>query len=182
MTRGAVQGVLGISGQRQLQGKLADTGTAIKDVDKYEESARETENICEENSVLEQFIDMAKAGVMPAGTATSSTPLPPGITKDVCVTFQSLIIQSQQARMAVETFAQTARVNQSLQYSNLNLANISQQMEEANRARRVDTSAEAARLLRATAQVDLLGGRTQDSDSQGGNQESGVKTNSPVSP
>ncbi len=174
MTRGTVEGVLGLNGQKQLQTKLTDTGSAIKDVDTYEQSAREAERICEDNSVLSQFLDLARAGVMPTGAATTTTPLPPGINKDACVAFQNLIIQSQQARMMAETFAQTVHVNQSLQYSNLNLANISQQMEEANRARRVDTSAEAARLLRATAQVDLLGARSQDS--QGNNQDSAVKT------
>ncbi|WP_323374455.1 hypothetical protein [Nostoc commune] len=37
------------------------------------------------------------------------------------------------------------------------MANISQQSEETNRARRVETSTEAARLLRATSQMDLFG-------------------------
>ncbi|WP_445638785.1 hypothetical protein NSTC745_01449 [Nostoc sp. DSM 114161] len=49
------------------------------------------------------------------------------------------------------------QTNQYLQYSNLNLANIAQQTEEANRARRVETSTEASRLLRATSQMDLFG-------------------------
>ena len=185
MTRGAVVGVLGRVGQARLQGKLQDTGTAIQDVDKYEQSAREAEDICEQNGLLSNLLTLAREGVMPTGAGGSAaqtlpTSLAGGLNSANCVSFQSLIIQSQQARMAAETFAQTAQVNHSLQYSNLNLANISQQMEQANRARRVDTSAEAARLLRATSQVDLLGARTQDSTS--GNQDSGVKTNSPVSP
>lgn len=179
MTRGAVVGVLGRVGQSRLQGKLADTGTAIQDVDKYEQSAREAEDLCEDNSILSGFLDLAKSYAT-GGAQTPAQATPPGLTTDRCVAFQSLITQSQQARMAAETFAQTAQVNYSLQYSNLNLANISQQMEQANRARRVDTSAEAARLLRATSQVDLLGARTQSSAE--GNQDSGVKTNSPVSP
>ncbi|MHC5831272.1 MAG: hypothetical protein ACYT04_88735, partial [Nostoc sp.] len=70
---------------------------------------------------------------------------------------QTIKIQQAQSAILGETFAQTIQINQSLQYSNLNLANISQQTEEANRARRVDTSTEAARLLRATSQLDLFG-------------------------
>jgi hemoglobin-like flavoprotein len=70
---------------------------------------------------------------------------------------QSIKIQSEQAKLVSETLAQSLQTNQFLQYSNLNLANISQQMEEANRARRVDTSTEAARLLRTTSQIDLFG-------------------------
>ncbi|MHC5720156.1 MAG: hypothetical protein ACYTX0_51020, partial [Nostoc sp.] len=70
---------------------------------------------------------------------------------------ESIKIQQAQSEIVGETFAQTIQTNQSLQYSNLNLANISQQAEEANRARRVETSTEAARLLRATSQLDLFG-------------------------
>jgi hypothetical protein len=70
---------------------------------------------------------------------------------------QSIKIQTEQAKMAAETLAQGLQNNQSLQYQNLNLANISQQMAIANRSQRVETAAEAARLLRATSQMDLLG-------------------------
>ena len=70
---------------------------------------------------------------------------------------ETILVQKLQAKIVAETFAQSIQTNQSLQYSNLNLANISQQAEEANRARRVDTSTEAARLLRATSQLDLFG-------------------------
>jgi hypothetical protein len=70
---------------------------------------------------------------------------------------ETIKIQQEQSKIVAETFAQTLQNNQSLQYSNLNLANISQQAEEANRARRVETSTEAARLLRASSQLDLFG-------------------------
>ena len=43
---------------------------------------------------------------------------------------QTVKIQQEQSKIVAETFAQTLQTNQSLQYSNLNLANISQQMEE----------------------------------------------------
>ena len=56
-----------------------------------------------------------------------------------------------------ENLAQVMQNNQFLQYSNLNLANISRQVEQANQTRRVDTAAEAARLLRTSAQIDLFG-------------------------
>ena len=49
------------------------------------------------------------------------------------------------------------QTNQSLQYSNLNLASISQQMDDINRSRRVDSATETARLMRTTAQIDLFG-------------------------
>ncbi len=70
---------------------------------------------------------------------------------------QTVRIQGEQAKMTGELLGQTIEMRQSLQYSNLNLANISQQIEQENRARRFDSSAEAARLLRNTFQTDLLG-------------------------
>jgi hypothetical protein len=66
-------------------------------------------------------------------------------------------VQSEQSKIIGETLAQTMQTNQYLQYSNLNLASISQQMEEMNRTRRVDSATEAARLMRTTSQIDLFG-------------------------
>ncbi len=70
---------------------------------------------------------------------------------------QNINIQNEQSKIIGETLGNTIQIHESLQYSNLNLANISEQMDEVNRARRVDTSAEVARLLRVTSQTDLLG-------------------------
>ena len=70
---------------------------------------------------------------------------------------QNIEIENQQSKIIADNLGQTIKLNQNLQYSNLNLANISQEIESSNRAVRVNTSAEAARLLRTTSQVDLLG-------------------------
>ncbi|MCJ8279371.1 MAG: hypothetical protein MJK14_05395 [Rivularia sp. ALOHA_DT_140] len=74
---------------------------------------------------------------------------------------QNIEIENQQSKIIAENLGQTLQLNQNMQYYNLNLANISQEIEESNRARRVNTSAEAARLLRTTSQVDLIGRRKE---------------------
>ncbi|MCC5642206.1 hypothetical protein LC607_04340 [Nostoc sp. CHAB 5824] len=141
ITRGVAVGVLGKNAQSRIKAKL-------------EGIQQEVENSGGDES-----------------TNIDCPPLPssPGAGLDIqratCQLLQQLVnpnspanqIQQSQRRIIAETFAQSIQTNQSLQYSNLNLANISQQAEEANRARRVDTSTEAARLLRATSQLDLFG-------------------------
>ncbi|MDY6898568.1 MAG: hypothetical protein SWZ49_10905, partial [Cyanobacteriota bacterium] len=91
----------------------------------------------------------------------TSNPLSPLLgqsqTRLIELQLQNIEIENQQSKMIAENLGQTIQLNQNLQYSNLNLANISQEIESSNRARRVNASAEAARLLRTTSQVDLLG-------------------------
>ncbi|MBD2775554.1 hypothetical protein [Iningainema tapete] len=151
----AVQGNLGREGQYRLQGKFNDVQSFLERVDKFVDNVKENQN-----NFLNQLVQQA-CQVNPTtnviGTACGSA-----IQSNLQV--QSLIIQGGQAKMMGETLVTTTQLNQAMQYSNLNLANISQQMEDVNRARRVDASVETARLLRATAQVDLLGIGEQDSD------------------
>ncbi|MCC5611316.1 hypothetical protein LC612_32365 [Nostoc sp. CHAB 5834] len=134
ITRGIAVGVLGKNAQSRTKGKL-------------------------ENLQSELF--ESSPGVNNPITCNPSNPQCDAIKQlaDTLLSLNNETIQLQklQSRIIAETFAQSIQTNQSLQYSNLNLANISQQAEEANRARRVDTSTEAARLLRATSQLDLFG-------------------------
>ncbi|MBD2344602.1 hypothetical protein [Anabaena subtropica] len=147
LTRSAVEGTLGRDGQIRMRTKLQDTETSITEIEKSSALADQIQ------SGLASIIRAAGTAVNPALNATQSQ-------ADLQV--QSIKIQTEQSKIISENLYQTVLANQSLQYSNLNLANISQQMEEANRARRVDTSAEAARLLRTTAQIDLFGRKTEN--------------------
>lgn len=166
ITRGAAEGVLGANGQLRERIKLQDAQQALDHIKKFEQSANDSEANCED--ILTQLVTNIENTVASAATygqasqGSSSTPTIGTGQSPQCLQFRSIIIQSEQARMIAETLATTTQVNQSLQYSNLNLANISQQMEEANRARRVDASTEAARLLRTASQADLLIGKNQD--------------------
>ncbi|MBW4452984.1 MAG: hypothetical protein KME55_10015 [Nostoc indistinguendum CM1-VF10] len=149
ITRGAAEALLGKDGQNRTQEKLENTENTLENIASsagQAESAKET--------YLGNFRSITSS--IPGGNenirAISLLAQLIGFTQ-----LQTIRIQEAQSQFLGETFAQTIQTNQSLQYSNLNLANISQQAEEANRARRVDTSTEAARLLRATSQLDLFG-------------------------
>lgn len=157
LTRGVVTGVLGIDGQNRTKTKLDDTENAIKNID---EAVNNLEN---NSSVIDQIFDKVK-GITISGNpdklAGELSQISSGLQPSLML--QSIKIQRDQSKIIGETYAQSLQTNQSLQYSNLNLASISQQMEESNRARRVDSSAEAARLLRTTSQIDLFGRKLEN--------------------
>jgi hypothetical protein len=152
LTRTSVQGMLGREGQERMKAKLENTETTIKDIEQYSRDA---------DGLLSSITQLINAAVdLTKDVATQNTLK---ATQDQAnLQLQSIKIQTEQSKIISENLYQTVLANQSLQYSNLNLANISQQMEEANRARRVDTSTEAARLLRTTAQVDLFGRKIEN--------------------
>ncbi|MEH1932098.1 hypothetical protein [Nostoc sp.] len=155
ITRGVAVGFLGKNGQIRTKAKLENTENTLKSI----------ADITDQAEVGSQgFIDKARSLIPPsittgitAGDIATSGGLSALSQLIGATQLQSIKIQQAQSEIVGETFAQTIQTNQSLQYSNLNLANISQQAEEANRARRVETSTEAARLLRATSQLDLFG-------------------------
>ncbi|XHR86037.1 MAG: hypothetical protein ACFKPT_26505 [Gloeotrichia echinulata GP01] len=155
ITRGAVEGVLGSGGQNRSKNKLLNTERIIKNLEKLTDQSNK-----DSNDILNQINSLANAtGGVITSTGSGLSYLSQLINSNQQ---QALKIQQEQTKIVAETFAQTIQTNQSLQYSNLNLANISQQMDEANRARRVDTSAEGARLLRTTSQLDLFGRKPEN--------------------
>ncbi|BAZ54274.1 hypothetical protein NIES4103_69590 (plasmid) [Nostoc sp. NIES-4103] len=147
LTRGVVTGVLGTDAQNRIKTKLENTEEVLKSISETSDDA---------NNIIDTFIRQARQ------TANITNPQVSGIFSLLTVNQQTVRIQQEQAKIVAETYAQSLQTNQSLQYSNLNLANISQQMEESNRARRVDASTEAARLLRTTAQIDLFGRKLEN--------------------
>ncbi len=153
LTRGSIDGVLGTNGQKRLKNKLENTERIVKNIDDSVKEAEEAnQSIFDilDNPILREAKNQVEQLTAQANAAQANLLL------------QSIKIQRDQSKMISETLAQTVQTNQSLQYSNLNLANISQQMEQSNRARRVDGSAEAARLLRTTSQMDLFGRETEN--------------------
>jgi hypothetical protein len=170
MTRGVVEGVLGERGQERSKAKLENVETSVESIEKAVESAEESK------SILDQIVSTACQAIG-SGSGSGSSSSNPNPVNQACagvtqanIQLQDLIVQREQSKMLAETLGLTIQGNQFQQYSNLNLANISQQMEESNRARRVDASAEAAQLVRATSQADLLGVRSQDSSTVTSNQ------------
>ncbi|MEH2090208.1 hypothetical protein [Nostoc sp.] len=149
ITRGVAVGILGKNGQTRTKTKLENTEKSLEDIETLAQ-ATETSN--------DAFIQQIKNGINVAGKTDPTVSAISGLAELLGISqVQMMKIQQEQIKIVAETFGQTLQNNQALQYSNLNLANISQQTEEANRARRVETSTEAARLLRATSQLDLFG-------------------------
>jgi hypothetical protein len=155
ITFSSIAGILGKNGQIRLRNKLQDTEITLKNISAF---SQKSDNLMSDLAQLFSSL----------GEMTSLSPL---ISAKLSVNqanlqLQNIKIQSELAKITGETLAQTMQLNQSVQYSNLNLANISQQLEESNRNRRLDTANETARLLRATSQLDLLGRKIENQDSK----------------
>ncbi|BAY82398.1 hypothetical protein NIES267_18780 [Calothrix parasitica NIES-267] len=147
LTRAVAVGVLGEEAQIRTQIKLENLEESlIRTSDSIQEIRENSANVLDD--ITETAVNI-------------SNPLSPllGQSQSRLIELQlkNIEIENQQSKMIAEDLGQTIRLNHNLQYSNLNLANISQEIEELNRSRRVNTSAEAARLLRTTSQVDLSG-------------------------
>ncbi|MEH2299483.1 MAG: hypothetical protein V7K88_10720 [Nostoc sp.] len=154
ITRGIAVGVLGKNGQTRTKLKLDSIQNTLSSVadsndeNQLNQDIQKFKNKIPQPPIDPNLIKMA-TGVV-AGLA-------PGLAALLESNQETLQIQKEQIKIVGESYAKSTQLEQTLQYSNLNLANISQQAEEANRAQRVDTSTEAARLLRATSQLDLFG-------------------------
>ncbi len=147
ITRSSVESLMGRDGQRRLKDKLDQTENTIITI-------IETANNAEQNNQNLITEIMGKIPLIQDAAQQLSAQTNVG---QINLQLQTLKIQSEQSKIIGETLAQTVQSNQSLQYSNLNLASISQQMDEMNRSRRVDSATETARLMRTTAQIDLFG-------------------------
>lgn len=165
ITRGSVESVLGANGQSRLKSKFQDTQITVAKIG-------ELANTAAINKKQKQIEIQAAAdgiGNLVNQVASGANPLIGSMLGNQAVLtrltweglsdleLQSINIQTEQSKIAGETLATMMLLHQDMQYSNLNLANISQQVDDINRSRRVDTSAEVGRLLRATSQTDLLG-------------------------
>ncbi|MGI8499851.1 MAG: hypothetical protein ACR2LR_01740 [Hassallia sp.] len=151
ITRSSAAGILGVNGQIRSKTKLQDTENRLENIGVFADDPDE-----ESNRLLKQFSDLA--------SNLTGTPQTTALSQLIGLTQSqnTVKIQREQVKIVAETLGQTIQTNQSLQYTNLNLASLSQQMEDTNRARRVDASAEAARLLRTTSQADLFGRQTNN--------------------
>ncbi|BDA72925.1 hypothetical protein CAL7716_070910 [Calothrix sp. PCC 7716] len=146
--RSSAAGTLGNNGQLRTKIKLQNIETQLKSIDAF---ADEADKINQDFvSDIQTEINRLASISQPIGTLLS-------VLNQSNLLTQQIKIQRDQSKIIAETLAQTIHENQLLQYSNLNLANIGEQIEDTNRARRIDNSTEAARLLRTTSQTDLFG-------------------------
>lgn len=147
ITRSSVVGVLGRDAQIRTKNKLENTEQTITNIETYVKEADQAQNLI--SNLVNNAANSGNPSLVVNGNQAN-------------LQLQSIKIQSEQSKLISETLAQNLQTNQFIQYSNLNLATISQQMEESNRARRLDSSTEAARLLRTTSQIDLFGTKTDN--------------------
>ncbi|NJN10578.1 MAG: hypothetical protein HC815_22360 [Richelia sp. RM1_1_1] len=148
LTRGIAVGILGEEAQIRSRNKLESIDRSIDFTTQIAQQARESSN-----NLLDNMTELGTS-LNPLSSLTNRNQ-----SELVKLQSQSIQIESEQSKMMGENLAQRMKLHQTMQYSNLNLANISQEIEEINRVRRVNASAEAARLLRTTSQVDLIGRR-----------------------
>jgi len=155
ITLSSINSTLGVNGQIRLKSKLQNTEISLKNIDTYSQKSDKLMN------ELEQLVSSVSgmANIPPFLSAKLNS-------NQADLQRQNIKIQTEQAKIIGETLAQNIQINQSLQYSNLNLANISQQVEESNRDRRLDIATESARLLRTATQIDLLGRQTANQTSE----------------
>ncbi|MEM7553909.1 MAG: hypothetical protein AAF378_07380 [Cyanobacteria bacterium P01_A01_bin.84] len=149
ITRGAIASFFGRQGQERLQIKLEATEETINNISNIAQNLIESDN---------DIINSIQGTLSQGNGVTALAQL---LSNQANLQADAIRIESEQSKLIGENLSQNISLNNSLQYSNLNLVNISQQLEEENRARRVYASAEAARLLRASSQTDLFG-RIQD--------------------
>jgi hypothetical protein len=146
--RSSAAGTLGRNGQLRTRIKLENIETELKNIDAFTDEA---------DKINQDFVSSVQGQITQLG---SNSPLLGTLLSAVNqsnLLYQQIKIQRDQSKIVAETLAQTIHENQLLQYSNLNLASIGQEIEDTNRARRVDNSTEAARLFRTTSQTDLFG-------------------------
>jgi hypothetical protein len=167
ITRSSVEGILGRNGQARLSIDLQNTQKAVDDTAVFANNA--AANKSKKQIEIEQQVLGAGSIIGGLSNANLTTSILASLQSSQAqlakltweglseLELQNINIEREQSRIMGETLGNTIQMHEALQYSNLNLANISQEIDEVNRAKRVDTSAEVARLLRATSQTDLLG-------------------------
>jgi hypothetical protein len=170
MTLATVEGTLGTNGQARIRSKLQKTEQVVNNIVSIANAA--DTNKKRKQIEIEAVVSSANALNNITSAATSANPLSSlfgsilnNQAKLTQLTWEGLAdlelqninIQKEQSKIGAETLASTIQIHQDLQYTNLNLTNISQQLDETNRNQRVNASAEVARLLQVTSQTDLIG-------------------------
>ncbi len=144
IVRGSAETVFGTDGQIRLKDKLEATQNIVRNANKsFQEAQRK-------NAEIQRF---NLPGLNTNDPTNSQARAIQGLAE---LQIQSIEIQKDQTKLMAESLGRTIQLQNDLQYTNLNLANIAQQNEDLNRARRVEAAGEVARLLRVTAQTDLF--------------------------
>ncbi|RUS95593.1 hypothetical protein DSM106972_089490 [Dulcicalothrix desertica PCC 7102] len=169
MTLSTVEGTLGRNGQTRIKNKLQNTEQVVNNIASMANAADtnkkrkqiEIEAVVSSANALNNIPSIAASGnpLSLFGSVLNNQAKLTQLTWEglADLELQNINIQKEQSKIGAETLATTTQIHHDLQYTNLNLVNISQQLDETNRSQRVNTSAEVARLLQVTSQTDLIG-------------------------
>ncbi|NES22292.1 MAG: hypothetical protein F6K41_26070 [Symploca sp. SIO3E6] len=169
ITRGAVDGVLGKEGQTRMKDLLNQTQTTVDNIEQiYQGTDKSVSGSW--NSELNTQKNQIKNTYQEADGEDNTQDVVKLMVKAQYQHSQLsqeaweglAALQVEQSKILGEMLSSTTQINKDQQYTNLNLTNISRQMDEANRARRVEEAASAANLFRVAAQTDLLLGYSQE--------------------
>ncbi|MBE9215298.1 hypothetical protein IQ247_21985 [Plectonema cf. radiosum LEGE 06105] len=164
ITRGAIDATLGSGGQARIKNTLQNAQNSVQQVNIALETAstnkqrKQLEIQAAANTLTGLNID----NLNPVTSAFSSmlnnqaklTQLTWEGLADLEI--QNLNIQNEQTRILAANLGTNIQIQQDLQYSHLNLTNISTELEDINRDRRIETATTAARLLRVATQSNLF--------------------------
>jgi hypothetical protein len=164
ITRAAIDATLGSGGQARIKNTLQNTQNSVQKVNIFIETAstNKQKKQLEIQAAANTLTGLNINNLNPVSSAFSSmlnnqaklTQLTWEGLADLKL--QNLNIQKEQTGILAANLGTNIQIQQDLQYSHLNLTNISTELEDMNRNRRIETATTAARLLRVATQSDLF--------------------------
>lgn len=164
MTRGRVEGTLGNGGQARSRNVLENTQNSLQKVNLGVETAtnnkqqKQLEIQAAANSLGGLNLDNLNLAGSAFSLLLNNQARLAQLTWEglADLELQNLNIQQEQTKIMAANLGINKQMQQDLQYTNLNLVNISAEVEDMNRDRRIENATAAARLLRAASQSSLL--------------------------
>lgn len=170
ITRGAIDSELGKDGQARTKELLEQTEETVDNIQAISAAASNQTlpgNLQQIDGIVQQIQGIAGAAESADNTQDvvkllvraqfeQSRVLRQAWFGQASLQADAIQTQSEQSKILGQMLSSSIGIHKDLQFSNLNLANISQQMDAANRANRVEAAASAARLFKIASQTDLL--------------------------
>lgn len=164
ITRGAIAGSLGSGGQARIKNTLESAQNSVQKVNVLAETANtnKQKKQIEIQAAANSLTGLSLDNLNPVSSAFSAL-----INNQAKLTqlawegladleLDQITIQQEQTKILAANLGVNLQMQQDLQYNNLNLINISSELEDMNRDRRIENATAAARLLRVTSQSGLI--------------------------
>lgn len=169
-TRTAIEGELGKEGQARTKVVIEQTEETVDNIQSISAAASQQKlpgNLQQIDGILQRIEGVAGAAESADNTQDvvkllvraqfeQSRVLRQAWFGQASLQADAMQTQSEQSKILGQMLSSSIGIHKDLQFSNLNLTNISQQMDAANRVNRVEAAASAARLFKIAAQTDLL--------------------------